>query len=119
MSYPYTNCASRYKVPAKVAQEAKKGLEMHKRGFMGGTTTGWARARQLATCGYVSAKTIKTMKAWFARHTYTSYPGYTRWVRAGKPMTLTSSNKRIYRGAVAWLIWGGDAGKKWVAGIKL
>jgi hypothetical protein len=28
-------------------------------------------------------------------------------------------NKRKYRGAVAWLIWGGDAGKKWVNSIKL
>jgi len=112
-------CGAKYKVPTAVAREARKGLEMHRQGFMGGTTTGWNRARQLSTCSHVSAKTIRVMKAWFARHKYTSYPGYQKWVWAGKPTTLTSANKRIYRGAVAYLIWGGVEGQKWVEGIRL
>ena len=110
---------SRHKIPSTVAKEAKKGLEMHKLGFVGGTSVGWNRARQLTTCTYVSGQTIKTMKAWFARHTYTSYPGYKKWVRDGEPMVLSPSNKRKYRGAVAWLIWGGNAGKDWVESINL
>lgn len=119
MSYPYTSCGKGYKVPQKVKTEAQKGLDMHSAGFKGGTQTGWNRARQLVRCDTVSAKTIKTMKAWYARHTYTSYPGYKKWVKAGKPMKVTTSNKNIYRGAVAWLIWGGDAAKEWVNSIDL
>jgi len=111
-------CGSKHKIPSKVANEARKGLMMHKIGFMGGTTTGWNRAKQLSTCTHVSDKTIKTMRAWFARHTYTSYPGYKKWVRDGKPTVMSPSNKRKYRGAVAWLIWGGDAGKAWVERIS-
>lgn len=119
MSYPYTSCGKKYTIPESVKREAKKGLDMHRKGFKGGTTTGWNRARQLIKCDAVSAKTIKTMKAWYARHTYTSYPGYQKWVKAGKPTKLTQSNKNIYRGAVSWLIWGGDAAKDWLDGITL
>lgn len=93
---------------------AKTGLRMHKAGFRGGTKTGWARARQLAQCTHVDEKTAKTMRAWYARHRKTSYPGYRRWVRDGKPTTLEPGTKNKYRGAVAWLLWGGDAGWRFV-----
>ena len=75
-AYPYTGCGGKHKIPASVKTEAKKGLSMHKSGFKGGTNTGWARSKQLIECEYVSDRTIKTMKAWFARHSYTSQPGY-------------------------------------------
>ena len=114
-NYPYTECGGKYKIPVEVKRAAKLGLEMHKAKFAGGTETGWARARQLVSCEYVSYRTIKTMKAWFARHTYTSYPGYRRWVEDGRPTIPTTSTKNKYRGAVAWLIWGGDPAKKWVS----
>jgi len=117
--YPHTSCGGMYKIPQSVKNEALKGLEMHRRGFAGGTITGWSRAKQLSTCDSVSAKTIKTMKAWYARHTYTSYPGYKKWVNQGSPMNLTKENRNKYRGAVAWLIWGGDPAKNWVNGINL
>ena len=117
----------RYKVPAAVKKEARLGLKMHNSGFKGGTTTGWNRARQLEKCEYVTGRTIKTMKAWFARHGPdaknggTSYPGYRRWVRSGKPSSAGSTPKikNNNRGAVAWLIWGGDPAYKWVKGIKI
>lgn len=116
-AYPYTGCGGRHKVPAAVKEAARKGLAMHQTGFKGGTRTGWSRAKQLINCDYVTDRTIKTMKAWFARHSHTSQPGYRKWVSAGKPTTLTSQNKGIYRGAVAWLIWGGDPAYSWVQGI--
>lgn len=116
--YPYTSCGGRYKIPQDVKKAAKLGLDMHKKGFQGGTKTGWDRARQLIKCQYVTKKTVQTMKAWFARHTHTSYPGYKKWVQQGKPTKL-ENNKSKYRGAVAWLIWGGEPAKKWLKSIKL
>ena len=123
--YPYTGCGGKYKVPAAVKSEAQRGLKMREAGFAGGTSTGWSRARQLATCDTVSANTIRIMKAWFSRHGPdaknggTSKPGYNKWVRQGRPMTANKSNKNIYRGAVAWLIWGGDPAYEWVKSISL
>src|SRR5689334_21337203 len=125
MSYPYTNCGGPYKVPASVKKEARLGLDMKDAGFAGGTSTGWARARQLIKCDTVSPYTIRIMKAWFARHGPraknggTSKPGYNKWVKHGKPMIPTTETKNIYRGAVSWLIWGGDAAYKWVDSIVL
>lgn len=124
MSYPYTDCGGKYKVPHKVKKSAELGLLLHKNGFAGGTETGWGRARQLSRCETVSGRTIKTMKAWFARHGPrasnggTSYPGYRKWVKQGSP-TVVNGNKNEYRGAVSWLIWGGDEAFEWVSGIEL
>lgn len=109
----------RHKVPADVKRSASKALQLKRAGFKGGTQTGWGRARQLVNCEYITDTTIKTMKAWYARHTYTSYPGYKKWVRDGKPSVATTSNKNSYRGAVAWLLWGGDEAKKWLDTISL
>lgn len=112
-----------YKVPESVKKDAKIGLELHKKGFVGGTTTGWNRAKQLINSDSINYDTVKIMKAWFSRHGPkaknggTSYPGYKKWVANGKPMTLTKENKSQYRGAVAWLIWGGDAGYKWIESL--
>lgn len=112
-TYPYTKCGGRHKIPEGVKREAKIGLQMHKDGFAGGTKTGWDRAKQLVRCTYVSDDTVKIMRAWYARHKVTSKPGYQKWVRNGKP-TDPKGNKSKYRGAVAYLIWGGLAGEKWM-----
>lgn len=111
----------RYQVPRSVAKEAKLGLALMKNGFHGGTQTGWDRARQLNTQDSVDNGTMRTMRAWFARHGPsaknggTSYPGYLRWVALGKPMRLGDGfGANDFRGAVAWLIWGGDPAWKWV-----
>ena len=56
------------------------------------------------------------MRAWFARHGPdarnggTSYPGYCQWLDDGMPMDKYTQN----RGAVAWLLWGGDATYNWL-----
>lgn len=97
-------------IPNDVKQEAKRAVELVESGARGGTRTGWNRARQLASAKHVNLETLKTMRAWFARHGPdasnggTSYPGYKRYLRTGERN----------RGAVAWLLWGGDAAYMWL-----
>jgi len=111
--------------PAAVRRNAKLGLKLHKSGFKGGTQTGWNRARQLAEKESISLSTLATMRAWFARHgpdaanNGTSYPGYRKWIEDGSPTVPDNSNRDAYRGAVSWLIWGGDAAYKWLKSDKV
>lgn len=110
-------------IPESVRQQATIGLQMVEAGFAGGTATGWKRAAQLAYDKTISTADLAVMRAWFARHGPdaktggTSYPGYLRWLRDGSPSTLSKGDatmKNKYRGAVAWLIWGGDAAYRWL-----
>lgn len=106
------------KIPNDVKKQAQIGLDLLKAGFSGGTQTGWNRAKQL-TGNYVDIKTLADMRTWFARHgpdAYTggtSYPGYLKWINNGSPK-YGADNMDKYRGAVAWLIWGGDAAYLWL-----
>lgn len=108
-----------YKVPDAVKDQAQLGIDLMDAGFLGGTHTGWNRAVQLTTKPHVDIKTLADMRTWFARHGPdaknggTSYPGYCRWKRE------FSNEKKNNRGAVAWLIWGGDAAYKWLKTIKI
>lgn len=110
------------KVPRDVASAAELGLIMLHRGFKGGTPTGWNRAKQLAVDKQVDVSTLRVMRAWFARHGPdartggTSYPGYRKWIENGKPLDRDFSK---YRGAVAWLIWGGDPAYIWLKSQKI
>lgn len=109
-------------IPSAVKTAALKGIKLRKLGFNGGTETGWKRARQLAYNDYVDPHTLRVMRAWFARHGPdassggTSYPGYKKWVKAGRPLDV---GKNELRGAVAWLIWGGDPAYRWVNSKKI
>jgi hypothetical protein len=111
----------RHRVPRAVQQQAQLALRMKSKGYQGGTLTGTNRARQLAKQTHVDDRTIKQMRAWFARHGPTasnggtSYPGYTKWIQDKKPSS--GENKNKYRGAVAYLLWGGQPGWKWVNAI--
>jgi len=99
-----------------VRNAALIGVKLLDKGFKGGTATGWARARQLSG-DRIDAESLADMRTWFARHGPdarsggTSYPGYIKWIDAGSPMDSGHNN---YRGAVSWLIWGGDAAYKWL-----
>lgn len=114
-------------IPAAVRKDAKLGLQLMEAGFNGGTRTGWDRAKQLAYDTEIPLEDLRTMRAWFARHGPdassggTSYPGYCNWVKEGRPMTPGESRngKGDYRGAVAWLIWGGDAAYHWLKQAKV
>lgn len=109
------------KIPKDVREAALTGQKLMSNGFKGGTETGWARAKQLSG-KYIDAGSLADMRTWFARHGPdaksggTSYPGYLKWINAGSPM---DSGHGSYRGAVSWLIWGGDAAYKWLKTDKI
>lgn len=104
-------------IPTAVKDQALLGLQMMELGFSGGTQTGWDRGKQLAYNGTIDIKSLADMRTWFARHGPdasgggTSYPGYCKWVNNG--MNLEQGYNQN-RGAVSWLIWGGDAAYKWL-----
>jgi len=87
--------------PAKVRKEAKLGLMLHKKWKRGGTAVGVARAVQLYSGKAVSDQTIKRMYSYFQRHQHD------RLDKDG------SDGKIPGKGYIAWLLWGGDSGRKW------
>jgi len=76
------------------------------------TETGIDRAKQLAYDDTIPIEDVVVMNAWFARHQYTSKPGYDKWKADGKPMDQSQKNKR--KSTISWLGWGSDAGYEWI-----
>lgn len=95
--------AESFKPPESVASNARKGLEMRKR-VKGGTDVGVARARDLSNRKSVSLETIGRMVSYFARH------GAQRPDDEG-----TEANPTPW--LVAWMLWGGDAGRRWANSV--
>ena len=87
--------------PAEVAKAAEKGLALRERFHRGGTQVGVARARDLKNRQSLSDETIKRMTSYFARH------------RVDKRASNFGDDDNPSAGYVAWLLWGGDAGKTW------
>lgn len=112
--------------PLAVARSARLGLLLHARGFAGGTEAGLRRARQLAAGRPVGPTDQRVMWAWFRRHGPdasnggTSFPGYVRAMRAYAADRSAAKRRRgsAWRGAVAWFLWGGDAGYAWIMGCE-
>jgi len=97
--------AKSFKPPASVAREAQRALnwrDQHGDRVRGGTAVGWTRANQLAKRENISLDTIGRMVSFFARH-------------EGNQTVSPENREEPWRdaGRVAWLIWGGDAGKAW------
>lgn len=111
------------KIPSDVRKTAELGIKLLDMGYLGGTQTGWDRAKQLAFNEFIDIYSLADMRTWFARHGPdasnggTSYPGYCSWIKNGKP--INKENTENYRGAVSWLIWGGDAAYKWLKTLKV
>lgn len=115
------------KIPDEVRKEALVGLKLMKNGFNGGTQTGWDRGKQLSG-KHIDLKSLADMRTWFARHGPdasnggTSYVGYLKWIDHEKPMKPVGSAKKdanAYRGAVSWLLWGGDQAYLWLKSKQL
>lgn len=87
---------------AEMAKQAKKGLDLRQDHGRGGTEVGVRRAHQLADRRPVSDKDIKSMYSYFARHKVDKRGKH--WADPKKPSA----------GYIAWLLWGGDAGRDWV-----
>lgn len=93
-------------IPPKGAQEnARRGLELREEFKRGGTMVGVARARDLSNGKSLPLKTINRMVSYFARHEVD---------KKGKDWGNASNPSRGY---IAWLLWGGDAGKTWADSI--
>ena len=98
------------KIPIEVKNDALLALEFIKIGYKGGTKTGHMRALQLAHDNYIDVKSLFEMRTWFSRHGPdaknggTSYRGYCKWLNDGN----------FNRGAMSWLLWGGDPAYLWL-----
>ena len=99
------------KVPEEVRRETNEAFALKKLGFKGGLETGWKRAKQLTTKNSIPIQDLRYMRNWYARHVYTSYPGYKKWKDYGKPKDSKWHSKRSI---ISWIIWGGNSGRKFV-----
>lgn len=97
-----------YQPPQGVQDAAERGLRLRSEHNRGGTEVGVARARDLKNGRRVSIETIKRMVNFFSRH--------------ARDLTAPSNKNpkdKGYPGAglIAWLLWGGDPGKRWAEKI--
>lgn len=86
-----------------MAANAKKGLELRERFNRGGTAVGVKRARQIIDGGLMSDRDVKAMYSYFARHGVDKNGKAHDWGDENDPSA----------GYIAWLLWGGEAGKTW------
>lgn len=103
------------KIPKTVQRTALYSFKLKEIGFKGGRETGWKRAKQLVEKEYIPIEDLQFMYRWFSRHLYASFPSYLKWKNNKTPETKEWYNTR---GIISWLIWGGDAGFKWVNSKK-
>jgi len=99
------NKSQTYIATKEVAEEAKRGLlAIEEHGSKAGTAVGRTRARQLADRKPLSYETVKRMKAFFDRH---------------EKNKEVAEGKEWYEdnGFVSWLLWGGDAGRRFAERI--
>lgn len=99
-----------YTPPEDVRSNARRGLELRRKYGRGGLTnseasdqgigSGVQRASNLANGKALSLDTIRRMHAFFERH------------EKNKDTPPDEGN-----GKIAWLLWGGDAGRRWADGI--
>ena len=102
-----------FKPPKAVADKAEKGLKYRRQSGKGGLSSqeagksgigsGVQRAVNLKNRNNLTPETIKMMRGFFSRHE--------------KNKSIAPKNKQTPwedAGHVAWLLWGGDPGKKWV-----
>ncbi|MFC4455008.1 DNA-binding protein [Deinococcus sonorensis] len=88
-------------IPKQVQANAKKGLDLHQQHGFGGTEVGEHMAEQLAAGGSLSAEEVRHVARYFPRHAHDNLKQTGE--DGGKPSA----------GYVAWLLWGGDEGRKW------
>lgn len=93
------SAAEKFSIPQSVQNNAKRGLELHKKFGRGGTGVGMNTARILSRGGSIGIEKVRHINRYFPRH-------------AGDNLDDKTSN-----GWIAWLLWGGDAGRRWSASI--
>lgn len=80
---------------------AQRGLDLRREYGRGGTEVGIARARDIVNGRNLSPETIKRMKAFFDRH------------EQNRNTSEKETDGGPKNGWIAWLLWGGDAGRSW------
>ena len=96
-----------YTPPKDVADAAEQGLSYRDEYGRGGTDVGVARARDLSNRVNVSPETIRRMNQFFSRHEK----------NRTSPQDETEPDGGPKAGWIAWLLWGGDAGKRWASKV--
>lgn len=96
------------KPPAAVAAAAKKGLALREKFDRGGTEVGVKRAEGLVARHAVTKEDVRHIASYFARHAVDKGAKAHEWGDENDPSA----------GYIAWLLWGGDAGRKWADGLK-
>ncbi len=94
--------------PASVAANAQLGLELREKFKRGGTDVGVSRAQGLAARRSITFEDAAHIGSYFARHTVDKQAKSHDWGDVTNPSA----------GFIAWLLWGGDEGEKWVKTIK-
>ena len=95
-----------YTPPQEVQNNARRGVELRQEFNRGGTAVGVARARDLSNGKGISPDTINRMISYFARHEVDKQGE--GWADQSNPSA----------GYIAWLLWGGDAGRTWAEKVK-
>lgn len=95
--------AETFKPTVRMASAARRGLKLREKFGRGGTDVGVRRAHQLADQRDLDAADVKSMHSFFARHAVDKDTVTHRW----------NSDTDPSAGFIAWLLWGGDAGKAW------
>lgn len=94
--------------PAAVAAAARKGLDLRAKFHRGGIKVGVKRAEGLAARHAITDDDIGHIASYFARHEVHKDAKAHEWGDENDPSA----------GYIAWLLWGGDPGRDWVAGLK-
>jgi len=92
-----------FKPTLRMASAARRGLRLRAKFGRGGTQVGVDRAHQLAERRDLSEADVKAMHSFFARHAVDKDGKTHKWNSESDPSA----------GFIAWLLWGGDAGKAW------
>lgn len=100
--YPHID----FQPPEAAAAAARKGLELRRDFGRGGTAVGVARARDLKNRRNLSPETITRMTSYFARH------------EVDKEAANFGDDGDPSAGYIAWLLWGGDAGRDWAEAVS-
>jgi hypothetical protein len=96
----------RFKVPKAVQDNAKKALELHEAHGRGGTDVGVQMAQKLSSGADMSAEDVLHVAKYFPRH-------------SGDNLDEDGKNgKAPSNGFIAWMLWGGDAGRDWSESTK-
>lgn len=92
-----------FKPNRQMAANAKRGLKLREKFNRGGTEVGVRRANQLAAQVALESADVKSVHSYFARHAVDKDGKIHEW----------DSNTDPSAGYIAWLLWGGEAGKLW------